>query len=814
MTGIAITFIAGIAAFRFFPYFPFSISIVMLISAACLFLFPSVTNSRKIVLTLVCIAGFGYSLIRAEVPQDISFPDQDLIIEGTIDDVPEIYEDRLRIAIHNVIVEGTYIPGKIRAVIVSEMSGIEGGKLIIEPGDRIIATARLRAPVPYRNPGVYSHDLKQDGISAVGYIKRLETIKKEKGLRVELYRKRQRLGKILDNSLSPESASFYKAVIPGLKRGISQKMRDAFSAAGLAHLLSISGTHFGLLAFIFYSFTRLIVRSMPIQFLRKITLFVTPTQIAVIVTFPLLLIYAVFSGLSTPSVRSLIMVFIFMLALLLGRKGQWLNSLSIASLVILLLQPGSLFDLSFLLSFSAVFFIGSVLEYRATQTEDPMSLFPMKGRASWRYLILRGFQKVHTSIVISIAAVAGTAPLTAIYFKQCSLISPLANLIVTPLVCFVLLPIGFLSSFSALMWNMASMPLSGLIDRMTILVFELIKGLSNLPFSNVPVRSPSVVLTLLYYLSLFIIVKSRRKGRIIPLVIVLCAYTATPLLSEDALNVTFLDVGQGDASVVELPGKKIMLIDGGSSDPDMGRMVIAPFLWGKGIRAIDYMVISHPHPDHFGGLAYLLGHFDVKEIWANGRTTPELSAFIQEAAEKRIPYRTLRRGDMLEAKRYRITVLHPYDEFRTWSPRGEFSDENSGSLVLKLESEGRSFLFPGDIEQEAEENILHLGPWIKSDIIKIPHHGGRTSSSREFIEAVGPRIAVASVGKNNPFGHPHNETVSRYEDAHVRMFRTDMDGAVVIRALKGHYDIGTYKDFMVQKVHHWRDETGNLRLLF
>ncbi|MEK7238412.1 MAG: ComEC/Rec2 family competence protein, partial [Nitrospirota bacterium] len=657
----------------------------------------------------------------------------------------------------------------------------------------------------------------------------MKIISNGEGLLAWIYKKRQMLGGIIDNSLSSENASFHKAIIIGLQRGISEEMRDAFSVTGLAHILSISGTHFALLAFIFFKIIKAIIQSLPLRILTRISLYATSTQIAVVLTLPVLILYALISGSSTPTIRSMIMIFIYMLALFLGRKGQWLNSLSIAAIIILFWQPNALFDLSFQLSFIAVLSIGYVLEKRAEYKNQisPHSPLVKGGKgglqsADNRQLIRKTFEGIKTSVLITIAAVLGTAPIVAISFKQFPLISPMTNLIITPFICFIILPLSFFAGFVALLFNMTSMPLSGLIDSLTHLALKFIKIFSDIPYANLHVHNPSFLIILLYFLSLILLMKpscrqislnehgnlipphpplskggsggilekrgrenfwirNKIRWRFLPFILVFCLYLISPYLSRDNnFRITFLDVGQGDSSLVELPDKRVMLIDGGTHDPDMGRRVIAPYLWSKGIKNIDYLVLSHPHPDHYGGLIYIMDNFKIGEAWLNGRVTYDAEKFFQKLQEKKIPYRALKRGDILEAREYRIYVFHPYDEFYADSPRGEFSNINNDSLVLKIESGDAKALFTGDIEAEAEGDLAHLGKWLKSDVLKVPHHGGRTSSSEGLLKAVNPQIAVVSAGKNNPFNHPHEETIEGYRNAGVRLFRTDIDGAVTI----------------------------------
>ncbi len=802
MINFAVSFIGGIAVFNFFPFFPLSIITLCILAVLFLLSRQQQDKKKKILIILVFAFGFIYGFVRHDVLPEKKLPDREVFIKGAIIDVPEMSKEKLRFTLDKVYVDGEKVQGKVRLFVLPE--GFLNNALL-SAGDRIGAVARLRKPNIFRNPGVYSYDLKKDGITAIGFTKELRLLKKGEGISAWVGRSRQRLGRIMDNSLSAENASLHKAIIPGLKRGINQEMRDAFSSTGLAHLLSISGTHFGLLAFIIFNIVRWAIKSIPTKILTKMTLHIIPTQIAVILTLPVLIMYALISGTSTPTIRSLIMVSIYMLALLLGRKGQWLNSLSIAAIIILLWQPDALFQLSFQLSFIAVLSIGYVLE---------KNLEPRTQNQELRQLIEKTFKKVKTALLITIAAVLGTAPIVAVVFKQFPLISPITNLVVTPLVCFVILPLGFFTGFTALLFNMSSMPLSELTDSITHFALNLIKIFSNIPYSNLHLHDPSFAIVVFYFLSLVFILKSKLRWRFLPLVFVLSIYLIRPYLSAHDFKITFLDVSQGDSSLVELPDKRVILIDGGSEITDSGRRVIAPYLWSKGIKSIDYLVSSHPHSDHYGGLIYIMDNFSIKEIWLNGRTFPESEAFFAKIKEKKIPHRVLRRGDLLEAQGYQIFVLHPYDEFYADSARGDFSNENSDSIVLKIEAGGASVLFTGDVEMEAEENLIYLSKWLKSDIIKIPHHGGRTSSSLEFIKAVAPETAVVSAGRHNPFYHPHKKTLERYKNAGTRIFRTDEDGAVTITLKDGRYTIETYWDSRFKEVAGWQDEIRNLRLLF
>jgi len=254
--------------------------------------------------------------------------------------------------------------------------------------------------------------------------------------------------------------------------------------------------------------------------------------------------------------------------------------------------------------------------------------------------------------------------------------------------------------------------------------------------------------------------------------------------------VTFIDVGQGSSTLIQLPGKERILIDGGGflgSSFDTGRMVMAPFLFRSKIHRIDYIVLSHPHPDHLNGLNFIAENFNPKEFWYNGQDvdTPEFIELVQTLKKKGA--RALRPSELSggrETAGVKIELFHPVVEDKSGlsSVSRDDSGSNNNSLVLKISCKGKSFLFPGDIEKQAEASVVSSGgEGLKSDVLLVPHHGSKTSSTEYFLNAVRPEISVISCGKGNYFKFPHDQAIQRLKDTGSSIIRVDESGAIRIR---------------------------------
>ena len=679
-------------------------------------------------------------------------------------------------------------------------------------GDRLRVTLKLRVPRNFHTPGSFDHIgyLARRGIYVTAFLWDDEGIERigKSGTRRRhrIERVRRTIGAFFDAQLAPTPAAVLRALIIGDKSRIDPEVRHDFQSVGAAHVLAISGLHVGTVAFLAYQvWWWLLGRS------RYLLIAWSVPKSAAILTVPVVLVYAVLAGGSVSTWRAVTMACVFLGAILFDQKKEGVRSLALAALIICSLWPGAVFDASFQLSFAAVLAILLGL-HRFRAGREPVEETEAWWQQDWARRLVR---PLSLFCVVSLSAMAGSLPLVAVHFHIVSFVGLLANLLVVPLLgSGVIVPglvaAGIVSLLSrhnvrkivVILGLIAVALLAVNVGAAAVLVklagwivqamVWLVETLAAFPYAATYIVTPTPFeIALFYGLCVTLLFFSRitppalRKTLLVCLVgavLIDGGYWIAQRYFRTGLRVTFLDVGQGDATVIEFPGSHVMVIDGGgflSQTFDSGEAILAPFLWQKKIGRVDTLVLTHPHLDHYGGLEFLARHFGVASFWSNGRQSKgsrRFTALRETLTERDIERHVLCRGAGVprpEIGGVRIQVLHP--------PCGRTGlDTNNSSLVLRLSHGEVDVLLTGDVEMTAEAMLLSTQGTLDSEILKVPHHGSGTSSSPRFLEAVSPDVAVASLGHLNRFDFPSPEVVERYERQDVELLRTDTAGAVTI----------------------------------
>ena len=603
-------------------------------------------------------------------------------------------------------------------------------------------------------------------------------------------------------------AQLIKGILLGKRSDVPSETLDTFRNSGTFHVLAVSGLHVGLIAgFCYLGFSRL-------RF---------PQKIVCLLTIIAVLIYASLIGFRPSVFRAALMAILFLSAALLDRDADIFNLLAFAALVLLLLNPHQLWDVGFQLSFVAVaaivYFVPKMekpLQHLWEDTSEsaeadlskPTKCQPkaIKWFAKFRHKAVKWFVKFrHTTVkwfvlsyLVTLAAQIGTAPLIAYHFFRTYplgiVVGPFA---VGLVVLIVAMGLGFVCI--GFVWLPLAQFLS-VLNHALISTFLGLIGIFGQTWGVVKLTPPTFGGFVLYITVCLGITHRqwvRRQWRAASLiglsVVAIWVWDAAFHERGRLLEVVTLDVGQGDAAVVRFPDNRTMLIDGGirrtyydeqkqeMTDYDVGERIIEPYLDYHGIRKLDMVVLTHPDLDHGGGLGYILENFEVSRVLGisemplDSQTNRRLRA-IAEARD--IPYAFPYAGEIALTPTAALNLLHPIDAAST-----DLLDEdkNDDSLVIKLSYGEVDVLFTGDIGKAAEARLIASGQDLRSEILKVPHHGSRTSSSVAFLDAVQPRCAIFSLGKRNRYQFPHPEVVARYEGRGCRLWRTDASAAITLR---------------------------------
>lgn len=681
------------------------------------------------------------------------------------------------------------IDGRIRL----SMRG-DGPPLVV--GDLIEFQTRLRPPGGLVNPGGYDYagHLQRSGIHAVGSVTLHQDGSTFRVLargtsfllsRVDRWRGRTREAAL--RTLPAPLAGIYLALVTGETGYLAQEIRDAFMASGTTHILSISGSHLGLIGLVVFWFARRTVLALPSRMLLRLSVHITATRIAAVVTILPVSLYALLGGAEVATIRSLVMILIVLVAILLGRTHGIGTGLALALLLIVGWNPLAPFDVSFQLSFLSVLVIVLVMGVRSdTEAETESCRLTEKNG-----MLERVKAGVAETLLVSVFITVASAPLVAMYFNQVAWVGGVSNILVVPFVGFLVLPASLLACLVTLLGGSEELAGSMIVQQLLNALVWIVKGFAAVPGVELRVPSPAVWQAMGFYLLLGACFFWWRRmagwiaGALVLGMLGLWAWAPRDLPQPGKVRVTFLDVGQGDATLVETADGHAMLIDGGTAFDtyDMGRMVVAPLLWDRGIRRLDLVVATHPQQDHVGGLAFVVDKFEVGEFWTNGvdRDMVFLRRLDKTIAARGVPVRSVStlESDMSFGD-CRLRVLNPLPLQGGEAYRSDGKSINNESVVIRLRCGRSAFLFTGDVERESEARLADSGSKMDTTVLKVPHHGARGSVYEPFLSAVKPQLAVVSVGRANAYGHPSSVMLETYAALGIPILRTDVHGAITI----------------------------------
>ena len=665
-------------------------------------------------------------------------------------------------------------------------------------GKRITLTGVLQQPQDKRNPGGFDYRAylaRQDvvgiidakGLLRIGEQAGFPPLRWIEALRIRTERVIDDIytgGETVEPSLH---AQLLKGILLGKRSDLPTETLDLFRNSGTFHVLAVSGLHVGLIAmFCYFGFSR----------------FRLPQKLLCLLTIAAVLIYACLIGFHPSVFRASLMAILFLFATLIDRDADLFNLLAFAALVLLLLNPQQLWDVGFQLSFVAV----AVIVYFVPKMEQPLRrLWGAEDDSSSQDSVpaLTRFKNaavkwIVLSYLVTLAAQIGTTPLIAYHFFRTYPLGILAGPFAVGLVSLIVAG-GMVSVCIGFIW-LPFAKLLAFFNHTLISIFLALIGIFGQTWGVVKLTPPTLG-PFVFYIACFLAIARWRSvykhwkiSSLIGLSVIAIWVWSTAFHEKGRLmEVVTLDVGQGDATFIKFPDNRTMLIDGGVQrkyydekkrrlvDYDVGKRVIEPYFDFHGIRKLDMVVLTHPDIDHGGGLGYILQHFEVgrvigiSEMQLDSQTHRQLHAIV-EAND--IPYSFPYAGKIDLTPTATLNLLHPIDAASTDLMD---RDKNDDSLVIKLTYREVDILFTGDIGKRAESRLIASGQDLRSEVLKVPHHGSRTSSSAPFLDAVQPRYALFSLGQSSQYQFPHPDVVARYHERGCVQLRTDQLGAITLR---------------------------------
>jgi competence protein ComEC len=738
-------------------------------------------HKKLIILSSLCLVAFfgGAFYFQSSLPADDgsylqSYNDRGTVeIRGLVSRDPDLRDKntRLHLSAREIRLD-------------DEWREVSGTALLFVPryadysyGDVLQVEGKLETP-PQFGDFDYEEYLARKGIYSTIFYPEIEVLDTGKGfvLLEWIYSLRNSLSDTFVKILPEPQASLAQGIVLGIRGNIPLSVKEDFTRTGTAHLLAISGLHLSIVAGILLSL--------------GIWIFGRKGYVYIWLALAAIWLYALLTGMHAPVIRAAIMVSLFLAAELLGRQRSAVTSLAFAAAVMVGINPQILWDASFQMSFAAM--AGLIFIYPLVQSLLRNAVKAVLGEEG---IMVSIANLITDSLSVSLGAVIAVWPLVAYYFDVISPVAPLATFFALPALSGIIVA-GALAGFLGLVLIPVAQVIGWLVWLFTSYMLLVVDVFAAIPFIEGGTVNANLILVYYSVLALVIwLFKHRSKlvevmpkadsfisrlprKWVVPslLVVAVLVSVTAATLPDNKLHTSFLDVGQGDAILIQ-KGSQQVLVDGGPS-PQAIALALSeemPF-WD---RTIDLVVLTHPHADHITGLVEVLNRYEVMQVLYPDLEYESLvyDEWLDLIEEKNIEYTLAEAGQRIDfGTGVILEVLNPQTPFLT----GAESDIDNNGVVLRLEMGQVSFLLTADILREAELELITRRADLTSTVLKAAHHGSDTSTSEELLAVVSPRLAVISVGEDNPFDHPSDEVTDRlkYRLGEENIYRTDENGTV------------------------------------
>ena len=748
------------------------------ISLVLLFVLIRKKRAKNLFIFLLCMVMFLLGAIRYNVSDYIESKEiyklvgrDDIEITAEIVEKTKINENSISFTAYIILVKdgaSTHNTNeKVRFSTYIEDKEKIDDYFIPEIGDVVTVKGKIVLPNASMNTGGFdyanylkSEDIffqatyKNESIEKIGY--------KEHPVLLRWNNFRERCISFFDEVFPEDESAVLKAYITGDKSTISDEVAGNFSRSGLSHILAVSGLHVSV-------FISLIVSVL--KFLK------TSKRKEMAISAAAAMFFVFFTGASVSALRAGVLSMFAFIAKLIYRKSDPITTLSFAAALFCLVNPHVIYDASFMLSFSAT---AGILIFYETISKALSKIYSKASTKPKLYKVLREF---FNSIAVGISAQIFVLPCLIYLFNGFSLTSIIATVIISPILT-PLLAGGLLFICVSFINKTVALPIGGFIFILTKVMIFVAEKFASFTLSKVIFGEITFILLLLYALFIAVIIfaiKKYRKAYIASIISFTLFFTfnvCCVYYTRDIARITFINVGQGDCTLIKAPGNCDILIDAGgySESESTGKYIITPYLIKSGVTDVEYVIISHMHSDHIIGLLGIMDEIIVKKlIIPYGQiNTEDAEAIIRKAKEKDVEILYFTRGDKLKiTDDMKITALSPD------SRQGMYAeDHNDFGTVVRFDYGETSFLFTGDITSDVEKYLVeNYREELEADVLKVSHHGSKNSSCEEFLNSVKAKYAYIPVG-NNYYGHPAPETLERLKNSGIKVFRADIENDV------------------------------------